>query len=471
MKRVLIVAYFFPPIAASGSVRPRAFARHLPDNGWDPVVLAADPSSTAHLFGTDETLSTLLSDGIAVHRVPHRSVLQTAIDIRDGVRRAAGRQSATRHERAPSGPAPSVPRSWLSQCRDTVSTTKEAALRHLFLFPDLQASWFRPAVRHGARLLTRDPVDAIFATGSPWTSLLVGMTLARRFRLPFIADFRDPWTRNNYHHWYHPSLLARARAAEARICRQARWVVTNTDRLRAQFQADHPAMREKFVTITNGFDDPSPPMADAVATVDHRRRVELWHFGSLYKNRNPVALLNAIAALDAEGLIPPDALRVRFVGLWAVNDPVSERLASTLEARGLMTREPQISRDECVRQMRMAPALLAIQPDSPLQIPAKIYEYAAARRPILVIGGEGATADLVEKYHLGRYCPDRVDELKAIIQNLLRGRTVLPVPQHEDHSRFDYAQLTQRLANTLDVAAGHPVIGSALRIRPEVEPS
>jgi hypothetical protein len=99
--------------------------------------------------------------------------------------------------------------------------------------------------------------------------------------------------------------------------------------------------------------------------------------------------------------------------------------------------------------MRQAPALLALQPSSPLQIPAKLYEYVAMGRPLLVVGGEGATSALVEKYRLGRCCPDRADDLERLLRELGAGGS-LPAPDAAARSAFGYRQLTGVLAHRFD---------------------
>ena len=211
-------------------------------------------------------------------------------------------------------------------------------------FPDQQASWLRPAVGHEVRVSAREPVDAVFATGKPWTGLLVGLKIARQLGVPFIADFRDPWTRNSHDVWRLPSLFTRARRLERQICCGASWVVTNTEELREQFAQDYPELRDRFVAITNGFDDwtsrPNDPIPAEGRVGCLGSRTELWHFGTVYKMRDPGALLSAIDALHEERLLLPGELRLRFVGRWLVTNPGTNRLAQSLEGRGFLVREP-----------------------------------------------------------------------------------------------------------------------------------
>ena len=141
---------------------------------------------------------------------------------------------------------------------------------------------------------------------------------------------------------------------------------------------------------------------------------------------------------------------MRFVGAWDVDDPRCEKLAQELEAHGFLRREAPVSHQICLRQMAHAKALLIIQPDSPLQVPGKIYEYIAVGRPLLLIGGEGATAKLVERHQLGLSCPNDVSRIKPLLRQVASGDLALNPPAKGCTDRFDYRTLAGELAQLLD---------------------
>jgi hypothetical protein len=121
-----------------------------------------------------------------------------------------------------------------------------------------------------------------------------------------------------------------------------------------------------------------------------------------------------------------------------------------LEKAGLLTREPPVPYQECLQQMCEADALLVIQPDSPLQIPGKIYEYVATRRPLLLVGGEGATANLVQRHRLGLACPNDAGRIRQLMVDVIEGRQVLSASPQAEIDRFNYRSLTADLARVLD---------------------
>jgi hypothetical protein len=164
---------------------------------------------------------------------------------------------------------------------------------------------------------------------------------------------------------------------------------------------------------------------------------------------------------DAKQLTPGQ-LRLRFVGHWERRQDACETLAHALENAGFIQRQPPIPHDLCLQQMAMANVLLVLQPAYPLQIPAKIYECIAMRRPLLVIGGEGATAALVTRHQLGRCCPNEVGAIKALLWRLMYGQERLQPPPAAAVSRFDYRTLASQLAHVLDTLHAPAPVGLAV---------
>lgn len=331
-------------------------------------------------------------------------------------------------------------------------------------FPDLQAPWYRPAIRALTRVPSEDRPDLILATGRPWTGLLVGLRQARRWRVPFIADFRDPWVAGQRHGTseYQRSaevLWNRAQTLERSVCEGAARVILNTDELRAEFCMRYPELSEKFVVITNGYPEHLAERFNAVCRENVQRPqgtgvVEFAHFGTVYGGRNPVALFQAVDQLLKEGKLDQARVKLRFVGSWEVNDVTCERLAKSLEQKGVLEREPPVSHQQCLAKMVKAEYLLVLQTGFRLQIPAKIYEYIVANRPLLVIGGEGATENLVTRNNLGRCCPDQVESLKETLIALLSDGEIVRSPSPSDTAQFGYRELTGKLANLFSAVVG-----------------
>src|SRR2546425_8795289 len=323
MKRVLLVAYCFPPMATSGSLRPLGFCRYLGAYGWSAQVLTTLPRSVDPPLEVDEELCARFPRNLHVERVPHANPIRSLLRMKELICSALGtRREHPLAETARNGTGP-----------HSVGSRLALGLERLFQFPDPHRFWLRPAIQRGSRLVRREHPDVVLATGGPWTSLLAGRALARRFSIPLVVDFRDPWTRNPYpRSTMTTDLMRKARQLERMVCHAAGRIITNTPELRDQFVRDYPDLAERFVTITNGFDAELVEARQGTTTLGSG--LEVCHFGAVYGKRSPAPLLRAVKALFDEGTIRPGQLCLRFVGPWEIREESSNVLAQALENRG-----------------------------------------------------------------------------------------------------------------------------------------
>ena len=450
MKRALLIAYYFPPIAATGGMRPLNFCRHLASYGWAPRVLATDHGSALPPQPFDNKLLDRVPQDVEVIRVPHPNPVGRLLWLRERFVQLLAR-GRTLSSAMPVGSAICLPVSG-KKPKSPVKASLRFMSDAILEFPDPQCHWYRPAVRALAKMSTPQRPDVIWATGGPWTSLLVGKQLAREFNVPFVADFRDPWI-GGFEFFSSKILRKKARGLERGVCAAAACVILNTEELRLRFCAEYPEWQHKFVTITNGYADELrsvSPRQDDRAEQERGTTLELCHFGTVYGNRSPIALFRAIQELRAEGMVNASRLRLRFVGAWDVGDPDCLQLAKALEGSGILRLVPPVPHQECLKEMARSDILLILQPDYPLQVPAKMYEYIVAGRPLLVIGGEGATANLVQRHRLGRCCPNTVEEIKRMLTSILSSDSALHAPTPADIEQFSYHALSGRLANLFD---------------------
>ena len=428
-------------------MRPLGFCRYLEEYGWRPRVLTTEPRCVYPPVGVDQSLTRNLPTSIVVDRVPHRNPEQMLLHLRSKFRELRGVGCTVANGIAKPG-SEELDSKW-KQYRDL----KDLVLQRLFSFPDPQCYWRRPAVKSLSRIPKSEYPDVVLATGGPWTGLIVGQSLARQFRVPFVADFRDPWTCNPYNEIFPTSLFNKAARLERSVYEAAARVITNNSELCAKLKVDHSDLQHKFVTITNGFDGGTYSGLQPKNWTSSAG-IELRHFGSVYGKRSPLILLQAVKELFDEKRVRPRQLRLRFVGAWDVMDTPCENLAGELEERGILQRDPPVPHDRCIQLMMDSPVLLILQPASPLQIPAKIYEYIATGRPLLVIGGEGATAHLVEKHRLGACCRNEVSDIKTMLSQLTGDKKQIKALPTEEKARFDYRTLAGQLASVLDGASG-----------------
>ncbi len=433
-------------------MRPLGFCRHLPDYGWEPRVLTTNPENTYPPHKRDANLGRRIPSRIPVMRVPYVDRLSRLLGMRDRVRRLWRRSSepvALDQSKGGEGVA--------GVNTDRRPSLKQALLEAMFEFPDRQCSWAAQAVRAVRSSGHHEIPDVVFATGGPWTSFVVGYQLATYFHCPLVLDYRDPWTCNPYYSYSIPMLHRRAQRLEARLFRSASRIVANTEELKQEFVRQFGDHVHKVVCIPNGYDRDIVG-GDVSVTRDMVSAdgggYELCHFGTVYGRRTPKALFEAVLALRQDFGVTPKQVRMRFVGAWDVVDPECNRYAADLERQGFLKRQPAVAHDACMREMIRANTLLVLQPDSPMQVPAKIYEYVATGRPLLLVGGEGATANLVRRHALGIDTANDAAAIRTLLYALVGGQRHLTAPSTAAIDRFDYRHLTGELSGLFDAALG-----------------
>lgn len=382
--RLLIVAYHFPPDAEVGGRRPLSFARHLPKYGWEPAVLTVRPK---HYERTDPDTLPWIPDHLQITRAQELPNLR---DMTQAIWKWLKQRSSSR------GTDSRASRTYVEN-----GTTKVPAWRRqlaaLSWTPDAMLGWYPPAVRAGKRLIDNWRPDAVMATGPPWTALLVGQRLARYASLPFIADFRDPWTAGEWKPDFVQTTWSRRweRYLEAKVIRSAATVTTVTEMLNSRFVTVYPEAKRKIRALYNGFEPPDGQLVDS--PVEQSEPVLLRHLGTLYVGRDFGPLLEAIAELIRNGKATARDFRLENYGHIELPDSRHpKRMATSLGLSDCVSCHPPRPRGEITRLAGESDALIAISgSDFPYAIPYKTLEYLPLRRYILVIGPIGEAGRIV----------------------------------------------------------------------------
>jgi glycosyltransferase involved in cell wall biosynthesis len=313
-----------------------------------------------------------------------------------------------------------------------------------FCPPDLQlAGWLPFALPRALAVASGGHVDCVITTSPPHSGHLVGVAL-RRAGVPWVADFRDAWvTGPGRPHFALPALDALDRALERIVVRGADTVVSVTPPISDDFTA---RLGVPVTTITNGFDPDNHPGETAEPPLD-ARRVSLVHTGSLaYAGTSPGPLLEAL-----KRLAPAEADRLEVV--FAGPTSAAERAAITdpALAGGVRLAGP-LTRPDVLALQRAADALLVIiRDDRPDVATGKLYEYFAARKPILVLGKGTEAARLVEHTGAGLAVSARdVDGIAAALRKLLGGE--IQAPALAAVERFSYARLAEKMSEVVEDA-------------------
>lgn len=402
MRRLLVLAYFFPPIGGGGCQRTLKLVRYLKPLGWDStVVTARDPDywilDPTLLEEVPPSTEVIRARGLTSHRL---------------VRLLAGGGAALERRQGE---------------RDPRSFRKLRRLQSWLMIPDGYLPWAREAERAAARRVQEGGIDVIWTTSSPESAHLAGMALKRRFGLPWVADFRDPWVGRVTYNPPTPWHDARHRALERGVVESADRVTVVSDAMATVYRERYPGVpRERFVTIPNGVDSDDWSRADRLASTAapaeeaarDRGSLVLLHAGQL-AHRPTVRTLLAAArqVLDADPSAA-DALRLRFLG---GNEELLPAEIQDPALRGIVEVRPSRPHLEALAAMRRADALVLLghggEADA-LLYTGKIYEYLTSGRPVLGIVDSGPGADLLRAAGAGPVCS--AGDIRAVAEAIGR---------------------------------------------------
>ncbi len=372
MRRVLIISYYWPPTGGSGVQRWVKFAKYLPSLGWQPVIYT--PSNPEQL-AVDESLLAEIPPEVEVLKQPIREPYAIYHKL---VGRGSGKGAGV-------NPINAQKKNWKQKLMLWV--------RSNFFVPDPRAGWVRPSVGFLCRYLSEHPVDVIVTTGPPQSVHLIGRGLKRALVVPWVVDFRDPWTRMFF--FENLPLLPWVRRnhfkLEKSVLDEASAIISVTPRV----QADFASMTSTPVhLITNGYDE-SDFAAELPARNDGKFRIV--HTGLFASDGNPLELWKALAGLCSESADFASRLEIRLAGKVdpEIVDAITEAgLGAQLRLLGYLPHP------ESVAELRQADIILLPLRHSPEYskvYPGKIFECMAAGPFVLGIGPvDSAAADLLE---------------------------------------------------------------------------
>lgn len=389
MKRVLMIAYHFPPLAGSSGIqRTLRFVQHLPKFGWEPMVLSTNSRAYER---TSSDLMGEIPDAVMVKR---SFALDTARHLS-----FAGRYIG-------------------------------AMAR-----PDRWVSWKIAAVRDGLRIIRKYKPAVIWSTYPIATAHLIGAELHLKTGLPWIADFRDPMAQDGYPS--DPATWKAYKKIEENAASNAAFCIFTTPGAAQLYKERYPEAAARIVVLENGYDeeafasqqeasDTSNPLNPGVVT--------LLHSGIVYpEERDPTQLFIALRKLKDSGNLRGSQLKIRFRA--AVHDDLLIELAAQYDVAEYIELCPPISYREALAEMLRADVLLVMQAaNCNAQIPAKIYEYLRAARPIAALTDPmGDTAGVLRKAGINWISqlddPDAIAARILEIFNAMRTNTFrLPLP-------------------------------------------
>ena len=406
MKRVLIITYYWPPSGGSGVQRWLKMSKYLPENGWQPVIYTAEDAE----YPVED--ASLEQDVAPEAEIIRRPIVEPYTFYKKflGMKKGEKVKAGFINEGAKK-----------SGWKENLSVW----LRGNFFIPDARCWWVRPSVRYLKKYLKEHPVDAIISTGPPHSMHLIAKKLHKKYNIPWIADFRDPWTDIDFY-----KDLKLTRCADRKHHRLEHQVLTEATKVVtvgwncARGLENHGA--KDVVVITNGYDIDTL-IVETQNFVSLRKHQTLpftmSHIGIIGENRNPEMFWQSIADIveTFPETSPNPSIKIRLIG--QIDNSVIESIKRN-KIEKYVEIIPYIPHDQVIAEQQKTDVLLLFVNNTPNAkgiLTGKIFEYMASGRPILCIGPEdGDSARILNETKTGLTVDfNDKEKMKSVILDLM----------------------------------------------------
>ena len=422
-RRVLVVAYYFPPMGLSGVQRTLKFVKYLPQFGWHPTVLTVEPRG--YIARDDSFLQEL--EGRDVRIVRTRPA---------GPGRLFGRKDVV-----------GLPAEWKRKLLSRISDT-------LFIH-DNKAGWRRKAVARALALHAETPFDLIFATAPPFTDFIIGREIKRKTGKPLVLDYRDPWV--DYPFKFYPTPLHRYRNVilERRALRASSHVITTNRRVKEKIIHRHGFLTYHDIDIIpQGYDPEDFPASlmrgrrKAPAPSESGGRMRMTYAGIFWEDRVPDYFLQAMHNLFAEKPRLRGRIEARFVGTFREENL---KLVRKLGLQDAVHVTGYLPHPQCIKELVDSDVLWTTVGDD-VGSPGKTYEYIGARKPILGLVPDGFLKTAILEAGGRTVSPHDVRGIMKALEELLSAydKRQLKGPRPEVVEKYSRVALTGGLVKIFE---------------------
>ena len=372
-RKVLIITYYWPPSGGAGVQRWLKFSKYLRGFGWEPVIYTPENPEVPAI---DNSLLQDIPEGITVIKRPITepySVYKRFVGMKPSEKVNAG----------------------FLQEKEKPGMAEGFAvwLRGNFFIPDARRFWIRPSVNFLKDYLSNNPVDAIVSTGPPHSMHLIALQIHTKLNIPWLADFRDPWTGIDFYHQLRLTSSADSlhRKLEKKVLSSATAVTVVSQDMANEFNGIY---ERDYNLITNGYDeqDISPLPQNQLD-----KKFTISHIGSINASRNPESLWKALSEMIVNNPEFTKAVQIKLVG------KVDISVLKSIENHGLtpyLSRIEYMPHREVMHEIQKSQVLLLLINNTPNAkgiLTGKIFEYLGSGRPIISIGPEDGDAAIILK--------------------------------------------------------------------------
>ena len=427
-KKVLIITYYWIPSGGAGVQRWVKFAKYLRDFGWEPIIYTPENPEFPSI---DYSFEKDIPSDIKIIKTP-------IWEPYNFYRKLSGKKNEPIN-------AGFISENKKQSWKDKLSIW----IRGNFLIPDPRRFWIKPSVKFLTNYLQENQIDAIITTGPPHSMHMIGLGIKKNFpNLPWLADFRDPWTNIDFYKDLNLSFIADKihHHQENEIIQNADCVLVVSKGMKEEYELLHP---KNIQVISNGYDE-SDVQAGKLKLDE---KFSISHIGTLNAARNPKTVWKILAELCTENPEFKDNLQIQLVG--KVDFSVIKDIDS-LNLQDNLLKIDYLSHKEAIAKQQSSQLLLLLINQSCNAkgiLTGKFFEYLAAKRPIMAIGPtDGDAAAVLNETGAGKMVnfDDETNSRKVILDFYSQFKSKSLNIQTESVERFSRRSLTGELAKLLD---------------------
>ncbi len=424
--KVIIVSYYWPPSGGSGVQRWMYFAKHLVENGIEPIVVTINPENAAY--------STF--DNSLVKQVEHIETHHTS----------GGFQILKLYSLLKSGNTKKqIPVGDIGDKKKSSFDKLSAYIRANYFIPDARVGWNKKAIPEVEKIIKKEKIDFIITTGPPHSTHLIGLEIKNKYNIKWVADFRDPWTEVYYNNLFKRTKKAdlKDKTLEKTVLNSADIVLTVGPSMRKMLADKLPSNESKVHAILNGFDK------EKLSLIEGKRYPEftIAHIGIWTLQQANTEIVSALKLITSEN----KDWKIRFVLVGNIHPEIIQNLENIPNL--IVDNRGKVSHQEALQEMMNADLLLNCQadiPNSKLIISGKHMEYLATGNNMIVIGNkEGDAAELMKGKEKARMIsPKDVEELKNSIIHFYNQERKTPV-YNVEMNQYNRKSTAKELAELL----------------------
>jgi len=427
MKKVLIISYYWPPAGGGGVQRWLKMSKYLPEFGVQPIIYTPENGEAPVI---DESLLDEIHPDIEVVKHP----IWEPYNL---YKRFTGKK---KDQKVYSG--------FINEGKISWTQKLSVFIRGNLFIPDARKFWIKPSIKFLTSYLKANPVDCIISTGPPHSMHMIALGVTKKIKIPWIADFRDPWTNIDFYDQLKLTKYGdnKHRKMESRVLRNATKVVTVTPSWASDFK--DLSQRNDIQVITNGFDPAD--FQNRSTSLDNK--FSICHIGSMNKDRNPHVLWEVLASKIKDDEFSKK-LVIRLIG------QVDHSILQSIDDHGLTKYLEHLSfvpHHEVIDKIMEAYLLLLPVNDTPNSmgvVPGKLFEYIGAKRPIIGIGPlEGDSSKILADSGAGKMIA--YDDSRALTSLIDKHwddfQREVPWKNENSSTRYSRKSLAQEYADLLE---------------------